>query len=85
MAPLVYMLCAISSLCCASLLVRRFLYTRSRFLLQSSICFIGLAIANALLFVDLVLLPGMDLLVYRQLVTFVSLTVMAWAFVWETR
>lgn len=85
MAPLVYALCALSSLCCASLLVRRFRHTRSRFLLQSSICFIGLAIANALLFVDLVLLPSRDLLVYRQLVTFVSLTVLAWAFIWETR
>lgn len=85
MAPIVYLLCALSSLSCALLLIRSYWQTRSRFLLQSSICFVGFAIANALLLVDLVVLPDVDLLVHRQLVSFVSVTVLAWGFIWDTR
>lgn len=85
MAPLVYLLCSASSLACAFLLVRSYMQTRSRFLLQSSLCFIGLAISNVMLFVDMVLVPQVDLLVYRQLITFISVTVLAWGFIWDTR
>lgn len=85
MAALVYLLCGLSSLVCAVLLVRSYLRNRTMFLLQSSLCFVGLAFANALLFVDLVLLPNMDLLLYRQLITFVSVLILAWSFIWETR
>jgi hypothetical protein len=85
MAPLVYLLCSVSSLACALLLVKSYRQTRSRFLLQSSLCFTGLALSNVLLFVDMVVVPQVDFLVYRQLLTFISVTVLAWGFIWDTR
>lgn len=85
MAPIVYLLCGASSLACAILLLRRHRIARSRFLLLSAVCFTGLALSNTLLFVDLVVLPHVDLIVYRNLLSFVSTTVMTWAFIWESR
>jgi hypothetical protein len=48
MAETVYILCALTSLACAVLLVRGYRRTPSRLLLLSSFCFVGLALNNAL-------------------------------------
>jgi len=69
MAELVYLLCMATSAVAAALLIRSYLASRSRLLLWSSLCFVGLALNNALLFVDLVLTPAaVDLTVARGLV-----------------
>jgi hydrogenase/urease accessory protein HupE len=65
MAELVYALCAATSAGCAIALLRTYLQRGSRVLLWSSLCFIGLAANNAILFVDLVLLPRVDLSLAR--------------------
>jgi hypothetical protein len=67
MAQVVYVLCAVTSIVAAALLLRA--YDRSRFplLLWSGICFVGLALNNVLLFVDLVLVPEVDLSFWRKL------------------
>ena len=85
LAATVYLLCALSSFLCAVLLYRTYRRGGARFLLSSSVCFTGFAVANALLFVDLVLVPHTDLMVYRQVATFVSVAALAWGFVWDTR
>lgn len=85
MAAAVYLMCALSSAVCALLLLRTYRASRARFLLFSTVSFTGLACANALLLIDLVLLPGADLFVYRQLVTLVSVLALVWGFVWDTR
>jgi hypothetical protein len=51
-AETVYLLCAIASLLCAIALLRTYLRRRSRVLLWSSLCFVGLAANNAILFTD---------------------------------
>jgi hypothetical protein len=66
MAEAVYILCALTSLSCAVLLVRGYLRSRSSLLLWSSLCFVGLAANNVLLFVDLVMVPGTDLSLWRS-------------------
>lgn len=85
MAFTVYLLCSISSAVCAILLLRTYRDSRARFLLFGTIAFTGIAIANALLLVDLGVLPNVDLFVYRQLVTLVSVIALIWGFVWETK
>jgi hypothetical protein len=66
MAGVVYMLCAVTSTLCATLLLREHRRTSSRLLLWSGVSFCGLALSNALVFVDLVLLgPDRDLSLYR--------------------
>lgn len=75
MAEAVYILCAITSLLCAWLLWRRYQASRTRLLLWSSLCFLGLAVNNCLLFVDLVAVPDADLSLLRHLTALVALSV----------
>jgi hypothetical protein len=59
-AASVYILCALTSLACAVLLFRGYRRSRARFLMWSSLCFLALAVNNAFLFVDKVVLPDQD-------------------------
>ncbi len=65
LASLVYLLGAIVTALCAGLLLRGFVRSRSRLLLWSGFCFVGLTVSNALLFIDMHLLPDHDLYMWR--------------------
>ena len=65
MAEAVYVLCALTSIVCAVMLVMAYRRSRSRLLLWSSLCFVGLAANNVLLLVDLILVPSVDLSLWR--------------------
>lgn len=65
MAELIYLLCALVSTFCAALLIRNYFRVRLRLALLASLCFIGLALNNVLLFVDLVVVPSIDLSLAR--------------------
>ena len=81
MAEAVYVLCAATSITCAVLLWRGYLRSRARLLLWSALCFIGLALNNVLLFVDLVLLPGADLRLLRTGCALVGLGIMLYGLI----
>ncbi len=81
MAPVVYLLCALTSLGCAGLLVRSYLGSRSPLLFWASLCFCGLFINNLLLFMDLVLVPQIDLSRLRSLTALVSVTLLLYGLV----
>lgn len=83
MASLVYLLCAITSLICASLLLRSYLANRTPLLFWSSLCFISLAINNILLFIDLVIVPMLDLSVYRTLCALIGVLVLVFGLIWD--
>lgn len=85
MAETVYVLCALTSIACAALLFRGYRASRSRLLLWSSICFGGLAVNNVILFVDLVVVPGVDLSLLRGGVAVVSMMALIAGLVWESR
>ena len=86
MASLVYLLCAITSLICASLLLRSYLANRTPLLFWSSLCFVGLAINNLLLLIDLVFLPTIiDLSLPRTIVALVSFCLLIYGLIWEVR
>ena len=84
-AEAVYVLCMLTSLFCAVLLLRSYRASRSRLLLWSTLCFAGLAINNALLVLDLIVLPGIDLRLVRAAIAFVSTSVLLGGLVWELR
>jgi hypothetical protein len=63
----VYALCAITSLVCFGLLLRQHRRAPSGLALRSSIAFLFFAIANIILFLDLILFPQMDLKIWRNL------------------
>ena len=83
-AAIVYLLCALASVACMVLLGRAWRRTGARLLLWSAICFVGLAINNLLLFIDLVLLPGIDLSLPRALANFAGVTALVVALIWES-
>jgi hypothetical protein len=83
-APAVYLFCTAMSLVCALLLLRTYRRTRLRLLLWSGASFSVLAVNNALLFVDLVLLPNVDLLLYRDTVTLIGVALLLYGLVWDT-
>lgn len=85
MASLVYALCALTSAACATLLLRGFRRQRSRLLLWSSLCFVGLFLNNVLLFVDLVLAPTVDLSVWRGLLGMGAMLVLLYGLVWDAK
>jgi hypothetical protein len=67
MAEAVYLLCAVTSLACAVLLLRGYFRNRMRLSLWTALCFVGMAGNNVLLFVDLVMVPGIDFSIWRHL------------------
>ncbi len=85
MAEAVYMLCALTSMFCAFLQVRSYLRQRTRLLLWSSACFVGLAVNNVMLFVDLVVVPDVDLAVARTAIALVAILMLLVGLIWESR
>jgi hypothetical protein len=65
MAALVYLLGTLVTLLCAVLLLRAYSHARTPLLLWSGLCFALLTASNALLFIDLVVLPDYSLYVWR--------------------
>jgi hypothetical protein len=82
--PAVYLLCMATSLVCAVLLVRSYLTSRTRLLLWSALCFVGLCVNNLFLFADAVLLPDINLLPMRQLSALLAIGVLLFGFIWES-
>ncbi|PWC39831.1 DUF5985 family protein [Azospirillum sp. TSO35-2] len=80
----VYLLCFAASLLCMALLARSYRRSRGRLLLWSTLCFVGLALNNLLLFVDVVVLPTqVDLLPLRQLSALAGIGVLLYGFIWD--
>jgi hypothetical protein len=81
---IVYFLCFGTSACCATLLVRSYLRTRSTLLLWTAICFVLLGVNNLLVVADLVFLPdSIDLRPARLVAALAGLSVLLYGFIWE--
>lgn len=83
MGATVYILCSVTSIVCAGLLIRGYRASQARLLFWSSLCFIGLAINNVLLVVDLVLVPQIDLSPVRNLSALVAVGTMLFGLIWD--
>jgi hypothetical protein len=78
-AEAIYLLCALTSLSAASLLLRYYRRRPIRLLLWSAIAFGGLALNNVLVYVDLALIPGVDLSLLRSLAGAAAMLILAYA------
>jgi hypothetical protein len=85
MGPAIYSLCMLTSLGCAYLLVRNYIATRHHLLFWSALCFIGLAISNFLLVMDLVFIPGIDFAPWRLAASTVAIALLVFGLIWEER
>ena len=82
-APAVYILGFLVTLACGVLLFRAYSAVGKRLMLWSAICFCGLAISNLLVFVDLVLLPQVDLYPLRLITAAASMLILLYGLIWE--
>jgi len=83
-ATVVYFLCFGTSACCATLLVRSYLRTRSALLLWTAVCFVLLGLNNLLVVADLVFLPdAIDLRTARLAAAIAALSTLLYGFIWE--
>ncbi|HYC98794.1 DUF5985 family protein [Brevundimonas sp.] len=79
----VYGLCLLTSALCAALLIRSYGRSRQPLLLWSAACFSLLAINNLLVVLDMVVLPGIDLSLARQVTSLAAVGVLLYGFIWE--
>lgn len=85
MAEIVYVLGALTSLLCAVLLLRGYSRGRKKLLLWSGLCFAGLTLSNALLFVDLVLVgQDISLYIFRLSAAAIAMVLLLYGLVWES-
>ena len=84
MGTIVYGLCALTSLACAVLLLRGYRETRVKLLLWSGLCFLGLAANNVTLFVDVRIVPDLDLSVWRSIPAIVGIGLLLYGLIWDS-
>lgn len=83
MSELIYLLCAVTSLICAWLLLRS--YRRSGFplLFWSGLCFSALAINNMILVLDKLVFPDMNFSIWRLSSALVALLLLLFGLIWQ--
>lgn len=69
---------------CALLLLRAYGQVRQRLLLWSGLCFVGLALSNALVIVDLALVPQFSIYVWRLAVAAASMLLLLYGLIFES-
>jgi multidrug transporter EmrE-like cation transporter len=84
-ANIVYVLCAATSSVCAALLFRGYRQSRARLLFWSALCFVGLALNNIMLVIDVRVVPTIDLSTWRVLPALVGVALLLYGLIWETR
>ncbi|HEX8617370.1 MAG TPA: DUF5985 family protein [Thermoanaerobaculia bacterium] len=84
MATAIYVLCALTSLICAFLLLRGYSRSGVRLLFWSGLCFTGLGLNNVLLIIDLRILPDIDLEMWRTVPAVIGISLLIYGLVWET-
>jgi hypothetical protein len=84
-ATIIYVLCALTSGLCAVLLLRGYARSRARLLFWSGLCFVGLALNNSLLVLDVNVISHVDLSTWRTLPALAGVALLVYGLVWETQ
>jgi cytochrome bd-type quinol oxidase subunit 2 len=78
-----YAIGVLISILCAALLIRSYRRERTPLLLWCSLCFVGLALNNVLLFADLFVVSEGSLELWRSTSALLSLSLMLFGLIWE--
>jgi hypothetical protein len=81
----IYVLCAVTSLACAILLLRGYRHSGARLLLWSGLCFACFTLNNLLLIVDVQIGPDTDLSAIRTLPSIIGIALLIYGLVWDTK
>ena len=84
MAAAIYTLCMLTSAACAGLLLFAWRRSRYRLLLWSGLCFAGLTLNNLALVIDKVVLPDIDLSIWRTSLALLAMVVLLYGLIWES-
>lgn len=85
MVEATYVLNTVVCLICTILLVRAWTASRSRLLLLSAICFLMLTLNNVIIFVDVLVVPDVDLGILRAASALAGFSVLLFGLIWESR
>ena len=83
-AAVVYVLCAVTSVFAAVLLVRAYRESRSKLIFWSAVCFVGFALSNVVLVVDLLAVPDVDLSLWHRVPNLLAVLALVYGLVTET-
>ena len=83
-AKTVFLLCALTSLLCAILLLRGYSHRSVRLLLWSGLCFVCFFLSNVMLFLDRFIWPTIDLSLIHMGLTLLGLGLLIHGLVRET-
>jgi hypothetical protein len=84
MASAVYILCAVTSMACAVLLLRNYFRTPSRLALWTGLAFVAFAANNLLLFVDMRVIQSIDFTFWRDVTALLAVILLLYGLVTET-
>ena len=84
MSAVVYVLCALTSVACAVLLLRAYAQRRVNLLFWSGLSFIGFALGNLFLVIDRLMIPMVDLRLFRSVPVLAGLIVLIYGLVWDS-
>ena len=85
MVELTYVLNTLVCVACAWMLFLAWRRSGSRLLLLSTICFALLTVNNALIFVDVLVVPDTDLGILRAASALAGFSVLLFGMIWESR
>jgi hypothetical protein len=84
MGPIIYAMCALTSLSCTVLLYRSYRLNKYRLLFWSALCFAGLFLNNVVLILDRVVFPvEVDLSTWRLGISLLALLPLLYGLIWE--
>ncbi len=79
----VYLLCFLTSVGCAWLLLRSYLQARSGMLFWSAACFVLLAINNLIVLLDMLVIQSVDLMAWRLAASLGGVSLLLFGFIWR--
>ena len=85
MPGLVYILCAATCLLCAVLLFRGYVQSKVPLLFWSGLCFAGLMLDNVMLYIDMIVVPDINLIVWRKVPGLLATMLLVFGLVWESK
>ncbi len=83
MSATIYILAFVTNLICSFLLLRAYRAVMKRLLLWSGLCFAGLALSSAMVFVDLVIFPRTDLYLIRLGISVAAMALLIYGLIFE--
>ena len=85
MGAVIYSLCAVAAATCACLLLQAYRRGGYRLLLWSGLCFVGLTLNNLILVADKIIVPEIDLSLWRTSIALVAMIVLLYGLIWDAK